>query len=198
MLSFKEQKLKRLFDLAISLPCLFLLGLPIILLILMAASSTKKSGLFSQLRVGKDGRLFKIFKIRTMRADQEPNVITTLNDPRITRLGHLLRATKLDELPQLYNVLIGEMSLVGPRPDVAGYADKLKGEDRIILSVKPGITGPATIKYKNEEWLLATQKDAKSYNDNIIWPDKVKINKAYINDWSFKKDLVYIFKTFFN
>src|SRR5690606_18879504 len=103
----------------------------------------------------------------------------------------------LDELPQLINVLNGTMSLVGPRPDVAGYADNLQGKDRIILSVRPGITGPATIKFKNEEILLLSQNNPQEYNDQVIWPEKVKINIQYLNNWSFSKDLGYIFKSIF-
>jgi lipopolysaccharide/colanic/teichoic acid biosynthesis glycosyltransferase len=112
-------------------------------------------------------------------------------------LGRFWRKTKIDELPQLINVLKGDMSFVGPRPDVPGYADKLEGEDRIVLSVRPGITGPATLKYRDEEALLAGQKDPERYNNEVIWPDKVRINKEYIKSYSFKNDLVYIAKTIF-
>ena len=107
----------------------------------------------------------------------------------------IFRKYKIDELPQLINVLKGDMSFVGPRPDVPGYADKLEGEDRIILSIKPGITGPATLKYKNEEEILANVDDPVKYNNQVIWPDKVKINKEYIKNWSLKKDIEYILKT---
>jgi lipopolysaccharide/colanic/teichoic acid biosynthesis glycosyltransferase len=121
--------------------------------------------------------------------------ITLKNDDRITPFGKFLRAYKLDELPQLYNVLVGDMSLVGPRPDVSGYADYLEGEDRIILSIKPGITGPATIKFKNEEDLLSDQKNPKKYNDDVIWPEKIKINKQYIQKWSLFNDIKCIVNT---
>jgi lipopolysaccharide/colanic/teichoic acid biosynthesis glycosyltransferase len=123
--------------------------------------------------------------------------MTSLNDPRITPLGKFLRKYNFDELPQLFNVLIGDMSFVGPRPDVKGYADKLIGDDRIILSVKPGITGPATLKFKNEDRLLSQQKDPKKYNDTVIWKEKVKINKLYVENWSLLGDLNYIVKTIF-
>jgi lipopolysaccharide/colanic/teichoic acid biosynthesis glycosyltransferase len=123
------------------------------------------------------------------------STVTTANDKRITKSGRFFRKYKIDELPQLINVLKGDMSFVGPRPDVPGYADKLEGEDRIILSIKPGITGPASLKYKNEEEILASEKNPKEYNDKIIWPDKVKINKEYIKNWSLKKDIEYIIKT---
>ena len=121
--------------------------------------------------------------------------ITTSNDVRITKSGAFYRNTKIDELPQLWNVLIGQMSFVGPRPDVPGYADRLQGEDRVILSVKPGITGPAQLAYKNEEEVLANQDDAVKYNDEIIWPEKVRINRKYIKDYSLFKDVYYIWKT---
>ncbi len=121
--------------------------------------------------------------------------ITSSSDVRITKSGKFFRDTKIDELPQLFNVFIGDMSFVGPRPDVEGYADKLEGEDRIILSIRPGITGPASIKYKNEEEILSKQENQKEYNDTIIWPDKVKINREYIQNYSLKKDIEYIIKT---
>ena len=123
--------------------------------------------------------------------------VTTDRDPRITKIGRFFRKTKIDELPQLINVLKGDMSFVGPRPDVPGYADRLQGEDRIILSVKPGITGPATLKYKNEEEILAKVDNPEKYNDEVIWPDKVRINKEYIKNWSLKRDIIYILKTIF-
>ena len=137
-----------------------------------------------------------IYKIRSMKptAEEQSSVIT-VNNPRITRLGHFLRKTKLDELPQLWNVLIGNMSLVGPRPDVTGFADQLKGEDRIILSVRPGITGPASIAFKHEEELLAQQENPEQYNREVIWPEKVRINKAYIENYSFWLDLRILWKT---
>ena len=121
--------------------------------------------------------------------------ITIKNDPRVTRFGGLLRSYKIDELPQLINVFIGQMSFVGPRPDVEGYADKLEGNEKLILSVRPGITGPASIKYYNEEEILMNQIDPYDFNDKIIWPDKVKINMQYIENWSLKKDIYFIFKT---
>ena len=124
--------------------------------------------------------------------------ITLKDDPRITTFGKFLRRYKLDEVPQLFNVIWGDMSLVGPRPDVPGYADKLKGADRVILEVRPGITGLATLKYKNEEALLSLQSDPKRYNDEVIWKDKVEINKKYIENWSMTGDLRIILKTFFS
>jgi lipopolysaccharide/colanic/teichoic acid biosynthesis glycosyltransferase len=188
--------IKRLFDIFVSLLLLFLFWWLIIAGFIMAAISTGRNGFFLQKRVGQNGRIFNIIKLRTMReVSGVDTTITAQNDMRITKTGAFLRKYKIDELPQLINVLKGDMSLVGPRPDVRGYADKLKGEDRIILSVKPGITGPASIKYKNEEALLAKQSDPKKYNDEVIYPDKVRINKGYIQNYTFLKDIRYLFQT---
>jgi lipopolysaccharide/colanic/teichoic acid biosynthesis glycosyltransferase len=123
--------------------------------------------------------------------------VTTVDDPRITPLGRLFRAAKIDELPQLLNVLVGSMSFVGPRPDVPGYADQLAGGDRLLLTVRPGITGPATLKYRDEADLLAQQDDPERYNREIIYPDKVEINKAYILNWTLAQDIAYIIRTVF-
>ena len=133
-----------------------------------------------------------------MKYPSDENFITVRDDPRLTAFGKYLRKYHLDELPQLFNVLIGDMSFVGPRPDVAGYADLLQGDDRIILSVRPGITGPATLKFKNEDALLSQQPDPKAYNDKVIWKEKVRINKEYIMNWTLLGDINYIFKTIFN
>ncbi len=170
------------------------LMLPIILLILIATIDTRQWGLFSQIRVGQYGRLFKIYKIRTLK--NEPHHLGAL-EHSATAFGSFLRRSKLDELPQLFNVILGQMSFVGPRPDVVGFADCLEGEDRIILNVKPGITGPATLKYKDEELILAAQDDPETYNRTIIWPDKVEINKKYVQTWSFSLDLRLILKSVF-
>ncbi len=165
------------------------------ILVLLASIDTKEWGVFSQERIGKAGKVFKIYKIRTLK--NEPHVLGHL-DKSATRLGKWLRTYKLDELPQLVNVLIGDMSFVGPRPDIKGFADELEGEDRIILGIRPGVTGPATIKYKNEEELLSVQDDPEKYNRTIIWRDKVEINKKYIENWSFYLDLKFIIKSIFN
>ena len=193
-MTLKDRFIKRLFDIVFSFIGL-LITWPIILIAWIVASiETKSNGFFLQKRVGKNGKLFTIIKIKTMYPNKGSSV-TTANDKRITKSGRFFRKYKIDELPQLINVLKGDMSFVGPRPDVPGYADKLEGEDRIILSVRPGITGPATLKYKNEEEILAKVDNPEEYNDNVIWPDKVRINKEYIKNWSFKKDLEYIIKT---
>jgi lipopolysaccharide/colanic/teichoic acid biosynthesis glycosyltransferase len=123
------------------------------------------------------------------------STVTVRGDKRITPLGAHLRCWKLDELPQFWNVLKGDMSVVGPRPDVPGYADKLTGDDRIILTIRPGVTGPATLKYRNEEEILAQQPDLKRYNNEVIFPDKVRINKEYVDNYSFMRDIRYIIKT---
>lgn len=127
--------------------------------------------------------------------EDKNNTVTVGNDPRITPIGRLLRKFKLDELPQLFNVVLGDMSLVGPRPDVSGYADRLVGDEREILELRPGITGPATIKYKYEELLLAQQDSPHDYNDEVIYPDKVRINLDYLRNYSLTTDISYIMMT---
>ncbi|MCP4298014.1 MAG: sugar transferase, partial [Proteobacteria bacterium] len=148
--------------------------------------------------VGRNGRIFQVVKIRTMRSIEGlDTTVTTVNDPRITPLGRFFRRTNIDELPQLFNVLLGHMSFVGPRPDVPGYADKLEGRDRIILSVRPGITGPATLQYRDEELLLSEVDDPESYNREVIFPEKVLLNREYVENYSFSSDIGYIMKTVF-
>lgn len=188
--------IKRSFDLIVSLIGLIILFPAIIVAWIIAAIETRSNGFFIQKRVGRNGNLFNVYKIKTMKkVEGVETTITQANDVRITKNGEFFRRTKIDELPQLWNVLIGKMSFVGPRPDVSGYADKLEGDDRIILTLRPGITGPASMKYKDEEELLSRQVDPKEYNDKVIWPDKVKINIEYISSWSFAKDIEYIIKT---
>ena len=188
--------LKRTFDVSVAAIGL-LLASPLIALGWTAATiETRRNGFFTQERIGRYGKSFRIVKLRTMHDGlADMGTVTASNDPRITRTGAILRRTKIDELPQLWNVLVGDMSFVGPRPDVPGYADHLEGDDRIILSVRPGITGPATVKYRNEEELLSRQEDAQRYNREVIWPDKVRINKEYIRNGTFLSDLKYLFKT---
>ena len=163
---------------------------------LAATIDTRANGFFTQERVGKHARRFRVIKLRTMRVDQATDsTVTIAGDQRITRLGRFFRRTKIDELPQLINVLKGEMSFVGPRPDVPGYADALEGEDRVVLAVRPGITGPATLKYRNEESLLSQAEDPEAYNREVIFPDKVRLNREYVRGWSFRKDLHYLKQT---
>jgi len=188
--------IKRVFDSVFALLGIVLTFWIIVLAFIVASLETKSFGIFKQKRVGREGKLFTVYKIKTMKQVQGvEGTTTTACDPRITKSGKFFRDTKIDELPQLWNVLAGSMSFVGPRPDVEGYADQLMGEDRVILSVRPGITGPASLKYKNEEALLSAQSNPKEYNDTVIWPDKVGINKAYIETWSLQKDMGYIIKT---
>ncbi len=177
--------IKRVFDFTVSLICLILFGSLLLICIILASIDTNSFGLFIQSRVGQHGISFKIFKIKTL-AD---------HSKEITKFGHFLRKSKLDELPQLFNVLIGEMSFVGPRPDIAGYADLLDGKDRIILKIKPGITGLASLKYRNEAVLLQQQKNPVLYNDTVIWPDKVRINKWYVQNQNLWMDFVILYHT---
>lgn len=195
MLTNSQQFLKRVFDVVVSFFGLLVFIFPIIFMVLIVRIETGLPGLFIQKRVGKNGNNFYMFKIRTLKENKN-HTLEELTS-QTTYFGKLLRRSKLDELPQLINVLKGDMSLVGPRPDIPGYADQLAGNDRIILSVRPGITGPATIKYKNEEEILLKQTNPQLYNDTVIWPDKVKINKDYVENWSFLKDLKYIYQSVF-
>lgn len=195
MLSFSDKLKKRLFDIVLSIVGICLTWWLMLLAWVVASVETKSSGLFIQERIGKDANPFWVFKIKTMKRVQGINTsVTTSHDSRITKSGMFFRTTKIDELPQLFNVLLGSMSFV-VRPDVPGFADMLEGEDRIILSVRPGITYPASLKYKEEEALLSKQSEPESYNKNVIWKDKVKLNKIYVQNWSFKKDMDYIIKT---
>jgi len=170
------------------------LSIPIVLLIFLATLDTKHFGLFTQVRIGQHGRPFRILKIRTLR--EEPHRFGQL-DASASVFGRFLRTHRLDELPQLFNVILGTMSFVGPRPDVPGFADCLSGADRIILKVKPGVTGPATLAYQHEAQLLLRAGDAENYNRSVIWPDKVKINKTYVKTWRFSLDLKFIFQLLF-
>ena len=145
--------------------------------------------IFKQQRVGQHGRLFTMYKFRSMVMSHSGSSVSVQGESRITPLGAVLRKYKLDELPELWNVLIGDMSFVGPRPDVPGYADRLAGEAWNILLLKPGITGPASLKYRNEEELLAAQSDPQKYNDEVLFPDKVRINLDYLTNRSFGLDL---------
>lgn len=195
MTSFQRFQ-KRTLDLVLSFIGLFFFWWLILLSAFIASRDTGLSGFFRQTRVGKDGKLFKVLKIRSMRpVEGVVTTVTTDHDPRISKVGRFWRKSKIDELPQLWNVFVGDMSFVGPRPDVPGFADKLQGEDRLMLTIRPGITGPATVKYKKEEEILAAQPDPEKYNQEVIWPDKVRINIDYIQNYSIGKDIRYIIKT---
>ena len=195
MITKTQLHIKRAFDLVLVVLILPIFIIPLVLLIFIATLDTRKNGIFSQIRVGQQGRLFKIYKIRTLK--EGVHELGQLHRSA-TRLGQFLRRTKLDELPQLFNVLIGDMSFVGPRPDILGFADQLTGDDRIILKVKPGLTGEATLKYKDEERLLERQNNPEHYNRTIIWVDKVNINKMYVENYSFYLDLKLILKSIIN
>ncbi len=145
--------------------------------------------IFRQRRVGKDGRSFTMYKFRSMTVGHGGSSVSVAGESRITPLGAKLRRYKLDELPELWNVLCGDMSFVGPRPDVPGYADRLTGDDREMLRLRPGITGPASMKYRDEEELLASQADPQRYNDEVIFPDKVRLNRYYLHHYSFFTDI---------
>ena len=185
------------FDRIVAFFGLVVLFLPLLVIAILIKIDSKGPAFFLQKRIGKNGKPFRIVKFRTMYDQSEGDSVTTADDPRITRMGHWLRHSKVDCLTELVNVFIGQMSFVGPRPDVSGYADQLQGDDRRILQLRPGITGPASIKYRNEEELLAQQADPKTYNDTVIWPDKVKINLDYLDHWTFWRDIQLIFKTVF-
>ena len=198
-LSAGQAAFKRSFDFVVALFGLLVTWWLIFLAWIAASIDTRSNGFFIQKRVGRNGTIFKVVKIKTMRpVDSFDTTVTRRGDPRITPLGVFFRRTKIDELPQLWNVLVGHMSFVGPRPDVPGFADALQGEERAMLSIRPGITGPATLKYRNEEELLATQDAPEAYNHDVIWPDKVQINLEYIRNWSLRRDIHYILATVFH
>lgn len=188
--------LKRIFDIFFSTIGLIILWPVIFLCWLIAAIETRSNGFFIQKRVGQHGKIIGVYKIKTMyTTNNTRSPITAHNISSITKSGFYFRKYKLDELPQLFNVISGSMSFVGPRPDVPGYTDLLKGRDRVILLLRPGITGPASIKYKNEESLLLSADDPVFFNDHVIWPDKVNINKEYFSNYSLLNDIRYIFHT---
>lgn len=186
---------KRFFDITASIIGIFFFAPVFILIAILIKRMMPGPVFFIQTRIGKDAIPFKMIKFRTMEIIHNGSSISVKGENRITPLGVKIRQYKLDELPGLLNVLLGDMSFVGPRPDVPGYADKLQGEDRLILSVRPGITGPASLKYSNEEELLAKVDNPQKYNDEVLYPDKVRINKNYIINWSFWLDIKIIIYT---
>ncbi len=188
--------LKWIFDRLASMMGLLILW-PILILVAIMIRVKMPGGpvIFKQKRVGQDGKLFTMYKFRSMTVSHSGSSVSVAGESRITPLGAKLRKYKLDELPELWNVLKGDMSFVGPRPDVPGYADKLEGHDRNILKLKPGITGPASLKYRNEEELLAKIENPQKYNDEVIYPDKIKINLYYLEHYSFLKDIQMIICT---
>lgn len=202
--------IKRVFDIIASLFGLLLLWwvYPIVA-ILIKVKMPGGPAFFCQKRVGRNGNLFTCHKFRTMTVKHGGSSVSVAGDSRITPLGAKLRHYKIDELPELWDVLIGNMSFVGPRPDVPGYADQLQGEDRVVLKLRPGITGPATLKYRLEDEMISnyvaerqaagdtrdSQVIAVEYNDTVIYPDKVRLNKYYYEHYSFWKDIEMIFAT---
>jgi lipopolysaccharide/colanic/teichoic acid biosynthesis glycosyltransferase len=189
---------KRFLDLTLAVIGFLVFLVPMLIVALLIWWTSGLPILFTQDRVGKDGKVFNLKKFRSMKTEQTntSTLVTVSGDSRITSIGKNLRRWKLDELPQLWNVLVGEMSFVGPRPDVPSYADRLEGQDRLILILRPGITGPATLTYRNEEEILAQVDDPIRYYDDVIYPDKIRINLDYLQSCSFSKDIYYIYKTF--
>lgn len=202
--------LKFLFDRLMALVGLLVLW-PVILVTAVLVRVKMPGGpvFFCQKRVGKDGKLFTCHKFRTMTVNHNGSSVSVAGDSRITPFGAKLRHYKIDELPELWDVLVGNMSFVGPRPDVPGYADKLQGADRDVLKLRPGITGPATLKYRLEDEMISAyvaqrqaagdtrpmQEIAMEYNDTVIYPDKVRLNCWYYRHYSFWKDIEMIFAT---
>ena len=202
--------LKWLFDRVVSFVGLWFLW-PVLLVVWVLIRLKMPGGpaIFKQKRVGKDGELFTMYKFRSMTVGHGGSSVSVAGESRITPLGAKLRHYKLDELPGLWDVLIGNMSFVGPRPDVPGYADKLQGDDRDVLKLRPGITGPATLKYRREDEMIADyvakrqaqgdkrpmQEIATEYNDQVIYPDKVRLNCYYYRHYSFWRDIQMIFAT---
>lgn len=182
--------LKYVFDrVAALLGLLLIWWLLIVVAILIKVKMPGGPALFRQTRIGRHGKPFTIYKFRTMTVGHGGSSVSVAGESRITPLGAVLRRYKIDELPELWNVLIGDMSFVGPRPDVPGYADRLQGDDREMLELRPGITGPASLKYRNEEELLAAVENPQEYNDTVIYPDKVRINRYYLHNYSFVSDI---------
>ena len=202
--------IKRIFDIIASILGLLILW-PVLLIaaIMIKVKMPGGPAFFTQKRVGKGGKLFTCHKFRTMTVKHNGSTVSVAGDSRITPFGAILRHYKLDELPGLWDVLIGNMSFVGPSPDVPGYADKLEGDDRDVLKLRPGITGPATLKYRLEDEMISDyvakrqaegdkrpmQEIATEYNDKVIYPDKVRINCYYYRNYSFWKDIEMIFAT---
>ena len=197
-MSTSDFVIKRIFDIIISGVGIILFT-PLMLVCWLAASiETRSNGLFVHKRVGRCGAIIDVYKIRTMHSrGVNLSPLASENAKYISRTGAFFRRYKLDELPQLFNVFSGSMSIVGPRPDVPNYADCLQAEDRIILLMRPGITGPASIKYKNEEAILKAAENPVLLNDTVIWPDKVRINRRYYENYSFRADIQYILQTLF-
>ncbi len=187
--------MKKAFDILFSIVGLICLS-PLFVVVAIVIKITMPGPVFfKQMRIGYLGKPFTIYKFRSMVINKSSVSVTLKSDRRITPFGSFLRNSKIDEFPQLWNILIGDMSFVGPRPDVPGYADQLEGEEKIILSVKPGLTGLDSVKYPDEEEILHDQKDPEKFYDEVLYPDKVRININYIEHKSFMLDLRIIVNT---
>ena len=189
--------MKRVFDFLVSLVGLVVLSPLLLVIILLIKWKMGGPVFYRQLRTGRYGKGFTICKFRSMRIDHDGTTTSVKGESRITPLGARLRKYKLDELPELWNVLIGDMSLVGPRPDVPEFTDRLSGDEKLILELRPGITGPASLKYADEEETLASVSDPHKYTNEVIWPDKVRINLEYYRTRTFLGDFIFILKTIF-
>jgi lipopolysaccharide/colanic/teichoic acid biosynthesis glycosyltransferase len=187
--------IKRAFDIFCSLLALALLSPLLIVTALLVKAQSEGPALFRQERVGRYGRHFTIYKFRTMVLNHDGSSVTVKGENRITPIGARLRKWKIDELPELWNILIGDMSIVGPRPDVPDYSDRLRGEERNILTLRPGLTSPASLKYSREEELLAVVDDPQKHFDEVIWPDKTRMNLDYVRTRSFSYDIKLIILT---
>ncbi len=188
-----EKNIKRVFDVFFACIGLLLVGWFILLTAITSKIVIGGNGFFKQKRVGQYGKLFTIYKIETIHPKEAKK-----EKPNISKFGQFIRNYKIDEFPQFWNVLEGTMSFVGPRPDLPGFADELEGEAKIILSVKPGITGPATLHFRNEEAILKAEENPEAYNREVIWPQKVMLNIQYVKEYRFIKDIQYLYKTFFS
>ena len=190
--------MKVIFDYVMAI-CGVIFLAPLLVIVAILIKLTSKGNVFyTQGRIGRYGKSFTIIKFRSMTVDHgDSNTVTVGGDMRITKFGAFMRKYKLDELPELLNILKGDMSFVGPRPDIPGYADNLKGEDRKILNLRPGITGLASLKYANEEKILSAQKDPIKFHDEVIYPDKVKLNLDYYYNNNLWVDIKIIFATIF-
>lgn len=193
-MTVRDRFLKRGLDIFVSVALLLAIWPLLVVAAALARADTGASGFFRQERIGRGGRVFRVIKLRTMRG-AGGSTVTRRGDARVTPLGAWFRRAKLDELPQLWNVLVGEMSLVGPRPDVAGFADRLRGAEADFLVLRPGITGPATLKYRHEEPLLARQSDPEKFNREVLWPDKVRLNLDYLRNYRLRDDVWYLWRT---
>lgn len=189
--------IKRTFDIAASFFGLVVLSPVLLIIALLIKIFDPGPVIFKQRRTGRKGLLFTIYKFRTMTVNHHGGTVSVKGESRITPVGAVLRKYKLDELPELWNVLTGDMSFVGPRPDMPELTDKLAGEEKLILELRPGITGPASLKYANEEELLSEVEDPRRYSEEVLWPDKVRINLDYYYNNNFSGDISLILKTVF-